>query len=242
MITVLVPLVDVVKSGRLDFTFFNPLQEEQVTLAEGFQRARLGDLCLKVTTGKTAARNAYTQSGVRIVKVKNVRGIGVDWKDKFYVSDEFYESSKNKASIQLNDLLMLYSAHNASYIGRVDILLDFPDEVKNNQNKCVTVGELIIIRADQRLVNPEYLLAFLRLQVTQEKIQRFVKGQSAHFYPKDLQELEVILPPRDVQDEIATMNRQAEVSFRIATKRAADDLADTKSMIRGIVFGQSDLA
>lgn len=242
MITVLTPLSRVIESGRLDFSYFNPLKEDQIDLAKGYEVARLDALCLKIQTGKTAARGAYTTSGVRIVKVKNVRGNGIDWSEKFCVSEEFYRSAKKKASLQLYDLLMLCSAHNASYIGRTDIVLDFPKDVETDEGRCLSVGELIIIRADSELVNPEYLLAFLRLGVTQEKIQRMVKGQSAHLYPTDLGELEVVLPPRRIQDEIAELNREAEATYRSAILRAENDLADTKALIRRVVFQGEECA
>ena len=236
MLTTLIPLADVVASDRLDFAFHNPLREGQIAVADDCATKRLGELCVSIRTGKTAAKGAYTDRGVRIVKVKNVRGDGMDWSHAFHVDEAFHEKARQKASVRPLDILMLCSAHSASYIGRADIVTDMPGDVERDGGRCLAVGELIVIRADPALVNPEYLLAFLRLDATREKIGRMVKGQSAHLYPADLRELEVVLPPRPVQDRIARINRDAEVAHRSALRRAKDDLAAAKALIRAEVF------
>lgn len=233
---ILVDLRSVRESGRLDFDFFSPSQEKQISLAKGYTKEVLGNLCIKVGTGKTAPRGSYPDSGVRIVKVKNIRGNGINWNVKFYVSEEFYKSAEKKAQLQEGDILMLCAAHNKSYIGRVDIVSKFPQDVRDDDGRCVVVGELIIIRANPQLVAPEYLITFLRLSVVQEKIRKMVKGQTAHLYPRDLVHLEIVLPPREIQEEIAEMNLEAEKEYASRIRRAEDDLISTRRMIRNIIL------
>lgn len=232
----LIGLDKVRASGRLDFDYFNPSQEQQITLVKGYTKEILGNLCIKVGTGKTASRGSYPDAGVRIVKVKNIRGNGINWKDKFYISEEFYRSAEKKARLQEGDILMLCSAHNKSYIGRVDIISKFPQEVKDDNQRCVVVGELIIIRANPELIEPEYLITFLRLPVVQENIRKMVKGQTAHLYPRDLIHLEVVLPPKQIQEEIAQMNIEAEREYATRIRRAEDDLISTRRMIKNIIL------
>lgn len=236
-------LIDLKKardSGRLDFDFFNPSQEAQINLAQGYTKSILGQLCSKLTTGKTAPRNSYPPEGVRILKVKNVRGSGLNWNDKFFVSEEFFKSAQRKAEILEGDILMLCAAHNKSYIGRVDIVTRFPQDVVDDDGRCICVGELIIIRANPTAVLPEYLIAYLRLPVVQEKIRKMVKGQTAHLYPKDLAMLEVVLPPREIQEELAEMNLDAERQYAARLHRAQDDLNSTRQMIKSIILTGTD--
>lgn len=236
MLSILVDLKTVRDSGRLDFDYFNPSQEQQISLAKGFTKEILGNLCIKVGTGKTAPRGSYPDAGVRIVKVKNIRGSGINWNVKFFVSEEFYKSAEKKARLQEGDILMLCAAHNKSYIGRVDIVSKFPHEVREDGDRCIAVGELIIIRANPELVAPEYLITYLRLAVVQEKIRKMVKGQTAHLYPRDLIHLEVVLPPREIQEEIAEMNLEAERQYSSRIQRAEDDLLSTRRMIKNIIL------
>lgn len=232
----LIDLDRVRESGRLDFDFFNPSQEQQITLVKGYTKENLGNLCIKIGTGKTAPRGSYPDSGVRIVKVKNVRGSVINWKEKFFVSEQFYKSAEKKARLQEGDILMLCSAHNKSYIGRVDIVSKFPQEVRDDGGRCLCVGELIIIRANPELIVPEYLITFLRLAVIQEKIRKMVKGQTAHLYPRDLMHLEIVLPPKVIQEEIAQMNLDAENEYAARIRRAEDDLMSTRQMIKNIIL------
>lgn len=232
----MVELDKVRKSGRLDFDFYDPEQAKHIELVKGYSKDILGNLCTKLTTGKTAPRNSYPVSGIRILKVKNTTGSGLRWNEKFYVSDEFYESAKNKATVQENDILMLCSAHSKVYIGRADIITKFPKEIIDDGGRCVCVGELIIIRANPEKVNPEYLITFFRLPIVQEKIRKLVKGQTAHLYPKDLAKLEIVLPPPDIQDEIAQLNKEAESEFIKLIKRADDDLKANRELIKAMIL------
>jgi len=236
MLHMLIELDRVRESRRLDFDFFNPSQEEQITLVKGYTKQILGNLCIKIGTGKTAPRGSYPESGVRIIKVKNVRGSGINWKDQFFISEQFYKSAERKARIQEGDILMLCSAHNKSYIGRVDIVGKFPQEVRDDGDRCLCVGELIIIRANPELIVPEYLITLLRLAVIQEKIRKMVKGQTAHLYPRDLMHLEVVLPPKVIQEEIAQMNLDGEKQYSARIRRAEDDLLSTRRMIKNIIL------
>ncbi len=210
-----IDLQRIVQSGRDDFDFHDPQASSiRQVFAERISSVPLEGLCLKISAGKTAARGAYVSSGVRILKVKNVRGSGIRWDEAFYVTPGFYAAAK-KAHVEEDDILMLCSAHNKIYIGRCDIVDGLPGHVPDG--RCCAVGELIIIRADKTKVLPEYLLTYLRLPVVQAEVSRMVKGQSAHLYSRDLKDLRVVVPSLPKQKEIAalSMNAQAEHNRRI---------------------------
>src|SRR3989344_5101756 len=237
METILVQLNKVRESGRIDYDFYDP-NHKKITdnIVKGYKTDKLENVCLKINTGKTAPRNSYPDEGVRIIKVKNVSGNGIKWGEKFFVTEEFYEKAREKAKVQVGDILMLCSAHSKIYIGRADIIDTFPQEVVDDDSRCCCVGELIIIRANSEKVLPKYLITFLRLPIVQEQIRRMVKGQSAHLYPKDLAKLDVVLPPTKVQEEIANLNHKAEKDFLKNMKEVNDSLNMTRSKIEGIIM------
>lgn len=237
MQTILIQLDKVMAGGRIDYDFFDPNQKNVTDkVVKGYKTDTLENVCLKVGTGKTAPRNSYPEIGVRIIKVKNISGNGIKWGEKFFVSEEFYEKAKNKAQVQIGDILMLCSAHSKIYIGRADIIDTFPQEVTNDDSKCCCVGELIIIRANPEKILPKYLITFLRLPVVQEQIRRMVKGQSAHLYPRDLVKLDIVLPPTNIQEEIAHLNSKAEKDFLINVKKANESLGTTRSKIEELII------
>lgn len=236
MKTLLVDLGKVIDSGRLDFDFFCPSEEFEISLAEGYRKNTLANLCTYIGTGKTAPRNAYPETGVRILKVKNLRGNGIDWEPKFFVTEKFYTYAEKKARVYEGDILMLCSAHNKVYIGRCDIITRFSKDVQDDSGRCLCVGELIIIRANPQLILPEYLIAYLRLPIVQEKVRRMVKGQTAHLYPRDLKQLEVIIPPRRIQQEIAEMNAAAEEEYFTRLRSITEEFNATQEIIKNLII------
>jgi restriction endonuclease S subunit len=234
---ILVDLEKVKKGGRWDYDFYNPNQKKIVELlAEDYTKDKLKNVCLKINTGKTAPRNAYPEEGIRIIKVKNITGNGINWEPEFFITPEFYEKAKKKAQVQVGDILMLCSAHNKSYIGRCDIIDFFPQSIINDTSRCCCVGELIIIRANPQKISPDYLITFLRLPIVQEQIRLMVKGQSAHLYPRDLINLDVILPSKEIQEEIAKLNRDAQKEFLKKMKEAKENLIKTREQIKDVIL------
>lgn len=239
METILIQLKKVQDSGRMDYDFYDP-NHKKITdnMVKGYETDTLENVCLKITTGKTAPRNAYPDKGVRIIKVKNISGNGIKWGDRFFITEAFYEKAKKKAQVQIGDILMLCSAHSKVYIGRADIIDTFPQEVVDNNSECCCVGELIIIRGNPEKVLPKYLITFLRLPVVQEQIRRMVKGQSAHLYPRDLAKLDIVLPPTHIQEELAELNYEAEKDFLTKIKETNESLASTRNKIEKIIMGK----
>ena len=237
METILVQLNKVRKSGRMDYDFYDPTHKKITdNIVKGYTTDKLENVCLKISTGKTAPRNSYPDKGVRIIKVKNISGNGIKWREKFFVTEEFYEKAQKKAQVQIGDILMLCSAHSKIYIGRADIIDTFPQEVVDDDSRCCCVGELIIIRANSEKVLPKYLITFLRLPIVQEQIRRMVKGQSAHLYPKDLAKLDIVLPPTELQEEIAALNEKAEKDFLKNISEANGSLSMTRDKIEEIIM------
>jgi len=237
METILIKLEKVRKSGRIDYDFYDP-NHKKITdnIVKGYTTDKLENVCLKINTGKTAPRNSYPDKGVRIIKVKNISGNGIKWGEYFFVTKEFYEKAQKKSQVQIGDVLMLCSAHSKIYIGRTDIIDTFPQEVMDDDSKCCCVGELIIIRANPEKVAPKYLITFLRLSIVQEQIRRMVKGQSAHLYPKDLAKLDIVLPPPEIQEEIADLNEKAEKDFLKNISEANKSLSRTRNKIKEIII------
>ena len=233
----LLDLNEVIEKKRLDFDFFNPSQVVLTNnMVKGYTKEKLGNVCLEIKTGKTAKRNSYPSSGVRILKVKNITGNGIRWNEHFFVSEEFYESAKRKSKVNIGDVLMLCSAHNKSYIGRCDIIDSFPEEVVNDNTRCCCVGELIIIRANPEKILPDYLLAFLRLPIVQEQIRLSVKGQSAHLYPRDLRNLDIVIPPVEVQKLIADLNIRSQEHYASVIEQAKANLAESRKKISNLIL------
>ena len=60
----------------------------------------------------------------------------------------------------------------------------------------------MVIRADPKKVNPYYLLLWLRSEHGYRAIQSCVTGQTAHIYPRSIEEILVPLPPPELSAEV----------------------------------------
>ncbi|MBA7708635.1 hypothetical protein ES703_117538 [subsurface metagenome] len=237
---VLVELDKVIKSARIDFDYFDPNLKGITNFVKGYTKEVLSNICLRINTGKTAPRNSYPDSGVRILKVKNNTGKGINWDEKFFVKEDFYNKAESKAKIQIGDILMLCSAHNKIYIGRCDLVDTFPVEILEDDSRCCCVGELIMIRANPEKVMPEYLVTYLRLPVVKNQIRRMVKGQSAHLYPTDLSRLEIILPPKKIQEELAELNTSSQNEYNYRITEATELLQKARDKIEHTILNGNE--
>ncbi|HZY30752.1 MAG TPA: hypothetical protein VFF86_03835 [Candidatus Methylomirabilis sp.] len=174
---------------------------------------------------------------MRILKVKNLTGSGIRWDEEFYVTEIFYQKAP-KAHVQEDDILMLCSAHNKMYIGRCDIVKGLAENIPDG--RCAAVGEIIIIRADEQKILPDYLLTYLRLPVVQAEISRMVKGQSAHLYSRDLRHLRVAVPSPEKQRVIAQFALDAQADYRQRITEATMRLDMARAQVETMIHGLED--
>ncbi|GEM_PF-5919035 len=191
----------------------------------------LGDVA-DVLIGKTPAFDDYVESGNRIMKFRAIRGNGIDWEneERGFVKEEI--SNKYKNSLEQDNIVLGCAAHQASYIGsKIDIVDYIPDEFK----KVFTVAEIITIKAKTD-INPYVLLLFMRSQVGYELIQRQVKGQTSHLYPKDVKKIKI---PKDLlklskSDKSKEIEKLIKLSLK-EKRESKEKLEEAKQFVEGLI-------
>lgn len=184
-------------------------------------RRTLGDLLTLAITGTTPSRSTYTDSGLFLLKVGNLTGSGVNWipRDRNFIdpSSAAKRHTRPDRLLQYGDIALTSSAHSPKYIARkIDVIQDIPEWVGR---KASFVGEVMLLRPNQALVDPYVLAAYLRLPTVVEQIQYMVRGQTAHLHPTDLLSLAIdealISDPVLVQDLAAAVQQEAQLSLRM---------------------------
>lgn len=169
---------------------------------KGWETKTLDELCNGVIfSGTTPPRNAYTDSGVRIIKFRNITNRGIEWSlnDRAFVTEDFFQKHLAKR-VQIGDIVVGTAAHHPRYIGaKLDIVDYIPEEY---QNKVACVAEVMVIRVNPEKINPYYVLMYLRTDDGYQALQRCIRGQTAHIYPKDVRQIRVPLPPEDEIDAL----------------------------------------
>ena len=168
-------------------------------------RYKLGDYLEVATTGKTPSRSDYTGEGLFLVKVGNLTGSGIRWipRDRNFTSGKAADRIRQNAKLMLRtgDILLTSSAHSPVYIAKkVDIVTRIPDWT---DCEASFVGEVMMLRPRPG-VDGYTLLAYLRQNETLERMQRLIRGQTAHLHAGDL--LTMAMPaPTDIDDEMSTL-------------------------------------
>ncbi len=179
--------------GRFDPNYYKPLYKD---IENKIQSSNPTDfLCnmADVLNGSTPAKTDYSNKETKypIIKVGSYK-------------NDFIELSKvaytNKIRPRLSnaikdDIYILSSAHQASYVGRFMKYLN----VKPKENTTF-VGELLCVRG--LMNNHKYLFTLLNTNIYQTLINREKRGQTSHIYPKDIRKIKIPIPPKNIQDEI----------------------------------------
>lgn len=167
---------------------------ENIFISKSSQKGRkLSELCDFIGTGKTPARRDYAEEGNFLIKVGNLSGSGINWeaRDRNYINDiEINKRLKSKKPLVLKegDILLTSSAHSPVYIAKKsDIYTGAPEFV--GAKNISFVGEIMLVRANSKLISPFLLLSFLRSNETVTQIQNMVRGQTAHLHASDLGQL-----------------------------------------------------
>jgi len=173
---------DQLRFARENLKFDNYISYGNLKWKECLKYVRLGEVA-DVFRGYTPGWHEYADSGVPILKVRNLTNKYVDFnfERRGHVPEEIY-TKHPEAHIRQFDILLTASAHKQEYIAKkVDIVDILPNE------KCMCVAELLILRP-KKSIDPFYLLAVLRKKYINEQIRGCIRGTTAHIYPGDVKE------------------------------------------------------
>ncbi len=136
-----------------------------------------------VIRGKNPPASAYTRTGAWLLKVGDLSGSVLPWRQraKNRVSPAWF-AKQSAIALRPGDICMTAAAHRPKYIGlKVDLVDEVPTE-----GACPS-GEVIVVRLkDDAAIEPEQLLFYFRSAEGYEAIQDIVRGSTGHLYPRDL--------------------------------------------------------
>lgn len=197
----------VVDTNHLDVEYHQPFFERVVKEVKKskYPLTTLGQITTYIANGTTPKREMYRdEAGVNvfpIIKAATASDTFVNLEKVSYYEKEEKASKKSAGkkdiSVQKNDVFVLSSAHQPSYVGKNVSFLD--DEPEENTG---FVGELICIRPDKNQCEPRYLFSYLSSKIGYYLLNREKRGQTSHLYANDLANIPVPLPLIDEQRKI----------------------------------------
>lgn len=168
-------------------------------LPVGWKRMRLGDIAERVTKGTTPTTygHRFTTSGIRFVKVENLRSGRINRGSIDAFISEETDRAQARSSLREGDVLFSI----AGTIGRTAIVQG--DDVPANTNQA-----LAIIRGTGQSVRPEYLVIALQSALQQTAADAARGSGMNNISLDDIRRFEVSLPPEREQREIVKRVRR----------------------------------
>jgi len=173
------------------------------------RHARLKEVA-DVFNGKTPGKADHRYSGHPVLKIKNVADNGAFSGDFTSFVDTEYAQKFRKKFVLEGDILVLNSAHTASYVASKIC------QANERAEGSLPVGEWLIVRSKSDLILQDYIYFWIRSSETRAALMFIVNG--IHLYPKDVGELLIPIPPLEEQRRIVDILNHAS-----SIKRLRDD-------------------
>lgn len=161
-------------------------------VSEGWQVARLGEVCELITDGTHRTPN-YVKEGVPFLSVKNVKDSGLDFENVQYVSREEHQELIKRCHPKKGDVL--YTKVGTTGVAKaIDTDTEF--------SVFVSVA---LLRPNKMKVIPEYLERVLNSPMCRKQAKALTQGVgNQNLVIKDLKRIEFPLPPIPEQKRLAS--------------------------------------
>jgi len=183
---------------RLDASYYATKQSAETELTiKGYTFKPMSELGT-FPKAKTPKREEYTEVGIPVLKLKNIKEDFIDLDGCDFVIEG---TAADYFTPKINDILI--TATGEGTIGRSCIVTE--------NRKWIVTGEVMVFRPKTKEINPYYLLHFLRSSIGSAQLIRFSRGSSGqtHLYSKDVKDLMVPLRDEDEQKYYQTKYLEA---------------------------------
>ena len=177
--------------------------------------------------GPGVRNNQYTDSGVKLLNVANLKGgnIYLDNTDR-YISEEEAYGKYSHFLVGEGDLIIASSGIKVEYF---DKKMGFAK--KEHLPLCMNTSTIRFKTVDDDILDIEYFAYFLKTNYFKKQISRLITGSAQlNFGPSHLKQIKVILPPRDVQKKIVEVLDKVEglIDKKKAQIEALDELVKSR--------------
>jgi len=161
----------------------------------------------------------------RVVQISSIDNYGnIDLKNLLTAKDIFLKEQKLKT----NDILVVITGATIGKIGFWDY------------NGAYYLGGDLVKFQTKENVNPYYLFSLLRSKPYQIEIERSITGATnGHLSPTDIEQLPIILPPLEKQNEIAKHIKQIREQAKRLKAEAKEVLEQAKAEVEKIILGET---
>jgi restriction endonuclease S subunit len=190
----------------------------------------LGKVCAFLSNGRTPAADEYSDNPTTfpVIKVASYQNELIDLKKVAYATFQ------QAFAVQKGDVFVLSAAHQPDYVGRFVKQLD-----EEPQTPTSFVGELICLRANKSIVDPDYLFALFCSNTFQDLLNCEKRGQTSHIYPSDIKHILIPVPSTIEQVQIAEQVRSIRNKARHLRHQSDLILQQAKQSVEKLILGET---
>lgn len=178
-----------------------------------FNKVKMKDICNKITDGTHKTPN-YLNEGIKFISAKDIKTGKLDLTNTKYISVEEYYEIQKRCQLENGDILLSKSGS----IG-TPVVLDVDEPLGIFES-------LAVLKIKNNIVNNIYVCEFLRSYSAQRKILFETKGISIkHLHLNVLRELEILIPPIELQNKFADFVKQVD-KLKFEMEKSLKELED----------------
>lgn len=166
-------------------------------LPHGWRWMTAEETCSRVVDchNKTAP---YTETGIRLLRTTNIRGGKLVLDDARFVSEETYKFWSRRCPPEPGDVLFTREAP----MGEAALI---PPGMK------ICMGQrMMLLRADRKLLSPEYLLLAVQAPYVHKYAEHVAVGSGVlHMRVGDVERMPIPVPPKEEQAALVTLAKSA---------------------------------
>jgi type I restriction enzyme S subunit len=172
----------------------------------------LGDFIISLTGGLTPKGARYAEQGIMFIRVGNIQASGLNLSEVVYIEETLHKGELKRCQLQPNDVLL---AITGATFGKACVFPEGYGEANINQH-------IVRIRTSSD-ITPYYLYIFLNSELGKKQSQSLATGgtRPALDY-KAIRAIQIPLPPRSLQDQIAQVMQEAYGARKIKLKQAEE--------------------
>lgn len=188
------------RGSRLDATYHHPRYIEALRALQSGKgmHLSLGDILLDIAGGATPKakdQSLYANSGIKFLRILNVKPNRLDFSDLNHIQPEVHEGLLKRSQLAANDVLMTITGR----VGTAAVVTE--DDLPANINQ-----HIVRLRIDTKRCLPRYLSAYLNTGLGTLLSNRPVSGGTrvALDYGA-IRQTPLLLPTLDVQRQVIAM-------------------------------------
>ncbi|WP_080509894.1 restriction endonuclease subunit S [Halorubrum saccharovorum] len=209
--------------------------EFESALDENVQSVKLGYCCDSIVDAVNETAPTTKDGYGYMIRTSQIRNGKLDLDNADMVDKEVFEEWNRRAVPEPGDIIFTREAP----VGEACIV---------PENKKVILGQrMMLIRPDEAILNPQYLLYWLYSKPAKYQYNLFTHGSTVkHLRVKDVPNLELELPPIDIQnrivDEISQLRARTEKLTEKVGKMTTLLEEKRQAVITAAVTGQIDMS